>query len=81
MVVPSDQGTPSPPHQLVTGSNLNPAGRPLQATSSGGRKNYNLSTTSKHQGQTPIGRVYSSGCKETTVGKGGKTIRDEGGTP
>ena len=81
MVVPSDQGTPSPPHQLVTGSNLNPAGRPLQATSSGGRKHSNLITAGKHRGWTPRSRLDSDGGKKTTVSQGGRTIGDEGGTP
>ena len=58
-----------------------PTGRPLHAPSSGGRNNSNLSTTGKYRGWKPRGRGDIGGGKENPVGKGGRTIGDEGGTP
>ena len=80
-VEPRSQVSLISPHQIGTGTHLNPEGGSLQAAPIRGRTNQNTGTTSNYCGQA-LGRIGDFICSvETTDGTGGMTIGHEGRTP
>ena len=77
-VVPKIQGSPNTPHQIVTGTHLNPEGGSIQTATSGGQDNLDTSTTGKDFRRTPIKGGYFSGSFDTSNGTGKKTAGGEG---
>ena len=80
-VVTIIQGSPISPHQGRSGTNLKPAGGPLQAEPTGGGGTTNPGMTSKYLRWASGRGGYCGGSAETMDGTGRRTIGHEGRIP